>query len=169
MNYDFRRANINNLDELKIMFEDITKNMNENGINIWDEVYPFMEFENDIEKSNMYLLTNNNNIVASIVLYKSNEHSDCFEWKNKETEALYIARFGVNVKYLKKGIGSIDIEEAKKIAQKENIDYLRLLVVDTNVIAIKFYEKIGFNKVSGIFVECADDLEFIEYGYEMKI
>ena len=169
MNYNFRKANINDLDELKVMFEDITKNMNENGINIWDDVYPFMEFENDIEKGNLYLLTNNNDIVASIVLYKSNEHSDCFEWKNKETEALYIARFGVNSKYLKKGIGSIAIEESKKIAQKENIDYLRLLVVDTNFIAIKFYEKIGFNKANGIFIECADELEFIEYGYEIKI
>lgn len=46
---EFSLALMQDLDQLKSIYKEIIKNMNENGIQIWDDIYPCEFFEDDIK------------------------------------------------------------------------------------------------------------------------
>lgn len=167
---NIRLAKKEDLNELKKMYTSIVNEMNKNGIYIWNNYYPFEEFENDIENSRLYLLIDNNIICAAFALFDDIDGSDCFNWENNQSNALYISRLGVNVNFLRKGIGSQAIKYAKEICNKKNAEYLRLTVVNDNMPAISLYIKNGFNKVTGMYTEYSASLDrtINEVGFEIK-
>ncbi|WP_252233821.1 GNAT family N-acetyltransferase [Clostridium sp. ZS1] len=167
---DLRLANINDLSKLKVVYGYIIDNMNKNNIEIWDEIYPCEFFLNDIEKKSLYVLTADDDIVAAFALCESNHGENNLKWKNAKEKVLYIDRLGVNVNYLRQGIGGIIIKSAIEIAKGKNAKYLRLFVVDINKPAINLYLKNGFKQVDGIYEERIDD-NFIlrEYGFEKEV
>lgn len=57
---------------LKDMYKRIIQNMNEQDIQIWDDIYPCEFFEEDIKNSLLYVLLNNDEIVAAFVLSNTN-------------------------------------------------------------------------------------------------
>lgn len=142
---NLRLANLNDLPNLKIVYEKIIDHMDKSNIRIWDEIYPCEFFGDDIENNRLYVLENNKEIASAFALCNSNAGADYVKWENNHDNALYIDRLGVNVKYL------------------------RLFVVDINYPAINLYIKNGFKKVDGIFDEIIDDdLVFHEFGFEIK-
>lgn len=167
---ELRLAKMDDLPQLKTVYGRIIDNMNKANICIWDDVYPCEFFAEDIENSRLYILNDSNEIAAAFALCSSNTGADCVGWKNKDEKALYIDRLGVNVEYLRKGIGSIMINWAASLAKEKGAKYLRLFVVDINEPAIKLYLKNGFIKADGVFEEEIDD-KFVlrEYGFEMKL
>ncbi len=66
------------------------------------------------------------------------------KWNDKHAKAMYLDRFGVNIKYSKKGIGNLMIAKAKEITRTLGAEYLRLFVVDINGPAIQLYHKNNF-------------------------
>ena len=62
------------------------------------------------------------------------------------------------------------LDYASEVAAQKGAEYLRLLVVDVNVPAIRLYLKSGFLRVEGVH---ADDIVegtvLYEYGYEKKL
>ncbi|NFT91162.1 GNAT family N-acetyltransferase [Clostridium botulinum] len=167
---DLRLANINDLSKLKVVYGNIIDNMNKNNIEIWDEIYPCEFFLNDIEKNSLYVLTDGDDIVAAFALCESNDGENNLKWKNAKEKALYIDRLGVNVNYLRQGIGGIIIKNAIEIAKGKNAKYLRLFVVDINKPAINLYLKNGFKQVDGIYEERIDDNIILrEYGFEKEV
>ena len=166
-----RLATKNDLPQLEKMFAKIVENLEKNNINIyWSEFYPYEEFKNDIENNNLYLIVDGDIIVSAFGVFDNLAGQDCFDWEDKNSKALYLARLGVNVDYLRQGIGALTLEKTKEIAKEKRADYLRLLVVDINTPAIKLYEKCGYKKVKGIFRDnIFDDVYITEIGYEIKI
>ena len=82
----------------------------------------------------------------------------------------YIERLGVNVDYLRRGIGLLTINKAMALAKEMNGEYLRLFVVDNNKAAINLYQKAGLKRAAGIYEEVIDDnLTLYELGFEIKI
>lgn len=117
----------------------------------------------------MYLLVTNNDIIAAFALCESHLGEGHVEWTNEKDKTLYLDRFGVNVDYLRKGIGSIMLNKAIELARYKNAKYLRLFVVAINEPAIKLYLKNGFKKVAGIYDEIIDENVVLhEYGFEIK-
>jgi len=159
---NLRLANINDLPKLKPMYGKIIDNMNRNNIPIWDEIYPCEFFSDDVENNRLYLLVEeHDDIVAAFALCDSNAGESYVKWENEHDKALYLDRVGVNVDYLRRGIGSIMLKYAK---------YLRLFVVDINKPAIHLYLKNGFGQVDGIYEErIDDDLILCEYGFEIEV
>ncbi len=167
---DFRLATINDLNEIKLMYSKLIDEMNKNGIEIWDEIYPNDYFINDIENKSLYVLLKDNKIVGAFALSEEHKGEKEVEWENTNVKCLYIDRLGVNVECTKKGIGTELLSNALRFAKEKTVDYLRLFVIDYNIPAIKLYEKFGFKKVSGIYNEVIDEsLIFNEYGYEIKV
>lgn len=166
-----RLAVIEDLPELKIMFDKIVKVMEANNVFIWNEYYPYEEFENDIQKKNLYVVCGNVGIISAFGLFDNVNGSNSFEWENKNADVLYLGRFGVNPDFQKCGYGAKTITEAIKIAKSLGAKYLRLQVVDSNIPAIKFYEKVGFIQVCGVFEEYIEetDTTLVEYGFEIKL
>lgn len=168
---ELRLATEADLPELKNMFVDIVNNMNSMGITIWDEVYPYEVFIDDIDAGELYVLENNNEIVATLGLFKGNDAEDCFNWQDKNAKSMYVGRVGVKVSYLRQGIGSVLVNKAKDLAKSKGVEYLRLLVATINTPATNLYLKHGFNKVTGESKEYSEkrDIYITEYGYECKL
>lgn len=166
-----RKAKQNDLYELKILFNDIVSNMIKCGITFWNEYYPYEEFPTDIKNKNLYLLTNNKVIIGVFVLTDSNLCKDSLKWSNIDEKAIYLMRVGVNVNFLRQGIGAEIINQSKKIAICKGAKYLRLLVVDSNYPAINLYKKQGFKQVDGINREYIEERNetINELGFEIKI
>lgn len=167
---NFRLAYEEDLPFIKKMFKEIVCNMERNNLEIWDDVYPCEFFLEDIKKKRLYsMVEENGDIVAVVALCDSHDGADSIQWEEEEGKALYIERFGVNVDYLKKGMGSRMIEYAMEITEKKNMEYLRLFVVDINKPAINIYVKNGFKQVKGIYEEKIDDFILRQYGFEIEI
>lgn len=166
---NLRLAKKSDLPQLKAMYEKIIDNMNKNHIQIWDEIYPCEFFQDDIENKSLYILTEDNDIVAAFALCESNDGEDHLKWRNVKEKALYIDRLGVNVNYLRQGIGGLMLKNAMELAKRKNAKYLRLFVVDINKPAINLYLKSGLKRVDGIYEERVDDFVLREYGFEMEI
>lgn len=166
-----RLAVVEDLQKLKTMFDKIVKVMETNNVFIWNEYYPYEEFENDIQNKNLYVVINNDKIISAFGLFNNVNGSNCFEWNDKNAKALYLGRFGVNPDYQKCGYGAKTINEAIKIAKNFGAKYLRLQVVDTNIPATNFYKKVGFNQAYGKFEEHIDETNttLTEYGFEIKL
>lgn len=145
--------------------------MNRNNIPIWDEIYPCEFFRGDIENNRLYLLVEeNDDIVAAFALCESNAGESYVKWENTHDKALYLDRFGVNVDYSRRGIGSIMLKHAITLAKQKHAKYLRLFVVDINKPAINLYSKNGFSQVNGVYEEKIDeDIILREYGFEIEV
>ena len=167
---NFRIAIRSDLPQLKKVYTQIIEHMNQNQIEIWDEVYPCEFFLNDIGNNCLYILEEGQTIVSAYALCDVHEGAALVEWDKRYEKALYIDRFGVNVNYLRRGIGSIMLAKALAVAKERKYPYLRLFVVDINRPAIKLYQKNGFKRVDGIYDEIIDEsLTLHEYGFERKI
>jgi ribosomal protein S18 acetylase RimI-like enzyme len=164
-----RLAKKNDLPQLKTIYEKIIDNMNKNNIRIWDDIYPCGFFQDDIENKRLYILTEGNVILAAFTLCASIDGEDHVKWKNVKEKALYIDRFGVNVNYLRQGIGRFMLKNAVGLARRKGAKYLRLFVVDINKPAISLYVKNGFTRVDGIYEEKIDGFVLREYGFEIEI
>lgn len=157
------------LAELKAMYGEIVKNMNENDIPIWDDVYPCEFFADDIKNEQMYVLTDENEIISAFVLCDTNAGEKEIRWNYNLGKAVYLDRLGVNIKHAKRGMGTLMLAKAREIAKSKGFDYLRLFVVDINTPAIRLYAKNGFVKADGIYDEVFDDgFVLHEYGYEIR-
>lgn len=168
---ELKLAKPTDLPQLEIMFSKIVQNMTNQGITIWNEFYPYEEFEIDIKNQNLYLLTENDTIVAVFGLFDTTEGIEYFNWQNKSAKAIYLARLGVNVNHLNQGIASKALKHAIEIAKQKNVEYLRLMVADSNIPALKLYTKNNFNQVEGSFTSFMPscNCDITEFGFEIKI
>lgn len=166
---NLRLATMSDLPQIIKMYKKIITKMYDNNIYIWDEIYPCKYFENDIKNNQLYLLINNNEIISAFALCCLNDTAKSVNWTDKNAKALYIERLGVNIDYLRNGIGCVAVNKAIVLARQMNAGYLRLFVVDNNYAAINLYQKVGFKKVDGIYEEVIDDdLILHELGFEIK-
>ena len=60
-----RLAVVKDLPKLKTMFDKIVKVMEANNVFIWNEDYPYEEFENDIQTKNLYVSIDDSKIDGS--------------------------------------------------------------------------------------------------------
>lgn len=166
----FRTANIQDLPNIKHTFDLIVKHMQDNQLNIWDDIYPCAFFEDDIRNNRLYILLEGAEIVAAFALCDTDEGESAMIWKECCGTALYLDRFGVNISYAHKGIGTLMLEKAKETAKALGADYLRLFVVDENLPAIRLYEKGGFSRAQGVYHKALDETCILrEFGYEIKL
>ena len=155
---------------IKDIYIKIVNNMISNGITIWNNYYPIEVFEQDIKNNNLYLLKDNNSILGAFVMYEHKEIEKDVEWSDINSKAYLLNRVGVNVDYLRKGIGQKLVEEACNLAKEKKAKYLRLLVCQENTPAIKLYEKCNFKRVNGIHEEkIREDYSIFEYAYEKEL
>lgn len=125
-----RLANIDDLPVLKIMYKKIIDNMKKNDIDIWDDIYPIDFLENDIKNRDLYVLVKDNCIIAALALCENHSGERFVKWTCQDKKVMYINRLGVNVEYLRMGIGSLILNMVVEIARSHNIKYLRLFVKD---------------------------------------
>lgn len=167
---NFRLADKEDIPQLKAVYKKLVNHMNEDNIEIWDDIYPCEFLSDDIKNNSLYVLTDNQDIVSAFALCGSNAGEGHVKWEKKDAKALYIDRFGVNVDYLRQGIGGIMLRHAAETAGEKGAEYLRLFVVDINEPAMNLYIKNGFKRAEGVYDEVIDDdLVLHEFGFEIEL
>ena len=168
-----RRAVADDLPSAVAMYERIRHHMDDCGICIWDEIYPCELLEGDIERGELYLLTDGDELVGGFTLCGFIDCGGQVKWADDGARAVYLDRVGVSVDRLRQGAGERLVREAAALAAGRGAEYLRLFVVDINRPAIALYEKCGFERAEGVYEErfTGDDYDysFMEYGYEKHL
>lgn len=167
---EVRLAAVRDLPQIKGMYQEIIRKMEEDRLSIWDEIYPCEFFADDIREKRLYLVLENTELVSAFALCASHSGAGHVAWEADGGQALYLDRLGVNTGWQRKGIGSLALAKAKETAKALGADCLRLFVVDCNLPAIRLYEKNGFSRADGVYEEAIDESCILrEYGYEIKL
>lgn len=165
---EFRLAQKADLQQLQSVYREIVQNMNRQGLTIWDDIYPCEFLGADIEAQRLFILTDQETIVAAFALCRESAGANALYWKTEGTQPLYLDRLGVNIHYTRQGIGSRMLAYAQNVARIWGADCLRLFVVDSNLAARRLYEKSGLVQATGVYEEAIDSICTLrEYGYEI--
>lgn len=163
-------AKLEDLNNIKEIYSKIVDNMYANDIKIWNEYYPNEVFESDINNGNLYLLCEGKIICGVFAIYEHNCEELDIKWSDRNAKAFLLNRVGVNVDYLRKGVGRKIISSAVDIAREKGAKYLRLFVSELNYPAINLYLKCDFKKLNGIHKEkIREDFFLNEYGFELLL
>ncbi len=166
---NLRLATEKDLSELSTLFASITQKLDSENICIWDEIYPDCAFPDDIKRDSLFVLEEGERLISAFALCDPQEDEGSIVWEKPDAKGIYIYRFGVSPDCLKKGIGTFMLKQAERIAKERGGEYLRLLVVDYNTPAVRFYEKNGYRKAEGNYIKYQSGLILKEYGYELKL
>lgn len=147
-----KKANIRDLHDICMLFEKATRNMNENMILQWDELYPTQEIiRGDILNNQMYLGVIENQIASVFVL---NQQSDAEyangNWRYKDFTYAVVHRLCVDPQFQKKGIGTKTMQQIENILKSEGTAAIRLDAFSLNPYALRMYEKLGYMKVGEV-------------------
>lgn len=165
---NFRSAGMGDLPQLKTMYKKIAEDMEKKGIRLWDEIYPYRCFKDDIENRRFYVLTDGETLAGALALTRTSAGAAAVKWKNGS--ALYIERFGVGPGYSGRGIGARMLQEAVQLAAAQGAGSLRLFAAEINTPAIGFYIKNGFTKAYGVYEEdIGGGFLLREFGFERAL
>ena len=142
-------ASEKDLNNLRLLIDNTRAYMDENGAPIWNDFYPFEEFESDIKNDELFVIKQNDKIISVFCLSEKFDCPALFYWKEKKAKALYISKLAVASNLLKNGIGTQAVRFAETYAKEHGYKYLRLTAAEVNTPAIKLYTKNGFKQVEG--------------------
>ena len=166
----FRKSNIEDLSKLYDMYAKIVEKVQSNNLCMWNQYYPSMCLEDDVKEKRLYLLEENDEIMAACAVSPLNEAENKIEWKDPLAKALYVERLGVNVDYQRRGIASLLVKNVEQFAKENEYGYVRLFVVNQNEPARKLYEKNGFQKIEGLYKHCVtEETTLLEQAYELTL
>ncbi|ADL51923.1 GNAT family N-acetyltransferase [Clostridium cellulovorans] len=145
---EFRKGNLAEIQEIMRIIRDSIKNMEQNGIYQWDDIYPNeIVIQEDIQGENLYVCISDNKITGFAVLnnYQDREY-ESISWNTTSDNNLIIHRVCVDPKYQGMGIATKLIQYAEKRGKEEAYDSIRLDSFTKNSIACRLYENNGYEK-----------------------
>lgn len=168
---NLRTASASDLPKLREIYAEIVIEMLKNGVDLWNEHYPYEWFPEDIAAERLWLLCDEEKIAAAFALDSFTDTGDV-TWQQPDSPAMVLMRLGVDPAYQRMGLGARCVELAKNMARERGCKYLRLFVVDCNKPAEQFYIKCGFVRGQGEHTEVIPGLApegLTEYGYEIGV
>lgn len=152
MGYTFRKAIKQELSEILNLFQLATSYMDQNNIFQWDEIYPNeADLLGDIEKEEMYLLTEKDKIISCIVIneIQGNEYFTA-TWKYTEGRIAVIHRLCVDPMAQGLGNGKRTLQFAEEQMKIMGYDIIRLDAFSQNPAATHMYESLGYTYAGDI-------------------
>lgn len=160
---NIRLATIEDLDNINLLFNEVIEDLKKvKNINMWDEVYPFCEFENDINNNEMYIIEKENKIIGSFALSEDdNEEYHTIKWTNNK-KFFYINRLVISPIVQGKGYAKFTMDYIDNYAINNNFNSIRLTVFKDNISAINLYKKFNFIEIenSNLIIENKSFLGF---------
>ncbi|MCP4976011.1 MAG: GNAT family N-acetyltransferase [Maribacter sp.] len=162
-----RRAKISEISEILNLTRACAVNMINKGIYQWNEHYPSKKaFENDIERSELYVLENNHEIIGTMVITTlMDEEYIPIQWLTPNNRNVYIHRLSVHPNQQGKGFAQKMMDFAEDYAKKNNFVSVRLDTFSQNKRNQKFYETRGYHKLGDIYFPKQSNHPF--HCYEM--
>lgn len=124
----------------------------------WERgVYPIESTaKKALDKDELYVLEDNNCIVAAAIINQTQvpEYKNCnWTYQAPDDEIMVLHTLVVDPEKSKKGYGKMFVDFYEEFSAKLGIKYLRMDTNVKNVVARKFYKKIGYKEVG--VVSCA--------------
>lgn len=133
-------------DEVMCLFEAVKKNMAEQGIDQWDEVYPDVrDVVSDIQDGTLTLVRQGGRLVAVYTLNRHQDNAYKFgSFKDTSDGYLVLHRLCVHPDNQHTGIAVAALKHIEEEAKKEGVSSIRLDVFTKNLRAVKLYEQAGY-------------------------
>ena len=165
---NIRLATLNDLNDINLLFRKVVDDLdNIKKINMWNTVYPFCEFEEDIKNQGMYLIENENKIIGSFTVTEYDDpENHVINWASNNKKWFYLNRLVILPSEQGKGYAKIAMKFIEEYAIENNYEVVRLTVYKDNKYAIGLYEKFGFVKIENSYLVIEDKV-FI--GFEKKV
>lgn len=162
-----RRAEPEDLPAVLALFAGAVERMCSQGIDQWDELYPDREIlRADIEKREMFLLTENGAPVSAVVVNgeQAPEYREV-PWSIRgKGEPAVLHRLCVSASAQGRGLGRRTLLAAEKAAASLGFGYIRLDAFPKNPGAIRLYESSGYRLAGRITIR-----KGLFYCYEKRI
>ncbi len=147
MEYLYRKAEMQDFNEVTALFREAVEHLINNGIFQWDEIYPNEEvLLEDIINEEMYILKQDNKLVACAVI---NEECDelygSADWKYTEGKAAIIHRLCVHPKAQGAGNGKRMMQHTQALIKEMGYQAIRLDAFAPNHTSLRLYEGLGFS------------------------
>ncbi|WP_037318158.1 GNAT family N-acetyltransferase [Salegentibacter sp. Hel_I_6] len=157
-----RKANQNDLREIKKLTEACAKSLQQQNIFQWNENYPSLEkLQNDIQKQELYVFEEENMIISIIVLTsKMDEVYRTINWLGKTDNNLYVHRLATHPEFWGKGYARKMMDYAEEFAIKQNFNSIRLDTFSQNKRNQKFYEAREYTKLGDVYFPHKNDQPF---------
>lgn len=167
---EWNLAVMDDLPRLTSFYQEVVCAMRENGLLIWDEVYPCCALEGDISRGRLYLLTEGPQVLSAFSLRPSHPGGKQVTWPYSAASPWYLDRLAVSAACRRRGLGLAALRQAAHLAGRLGGDALRLFAVAENIPAIQLYHKAGFHQAIGEYEEVIDaELTLHELGFEQPI
>ena len=128
----------------KTFYETFFKeNTKEDMENYLKENFSYSQIESEIRNigSKFYIAENSGEVVAYMKLNLDKIQTESDHDNTLEVQRIYVLR-----EYKGKKIGKLLMQKAIEVGKSNNLNYIWLGVWENNINAIKFYEKLGFDK-----------------------
>jgi ribosomal protein S18 acetylase RimI-like enzyme len=137
----------NDFDEICLLFERAIELLQADHIDKWDDSYPDRQILwDDIAKSQMFALTFEGRIAASVVLNEEpNDGYDNADWMDREGRPAVIHRLCVHPDFQNRGIGRLILSEAENYLADSGITSIRLDAFCENKKSLFMYERMGYS------------------------
>ena len=148
-----RPAKLSDIPQIMSMVKACTKAMVKQEIYQWNDEYPSTNaFEKDIERNELYVLEENENIIGTIVISTlMDEEYKPIKWTTENGENIYIHRLGVHPDQQGKGQAQKMMSFAEGYARENGFTSVRLDTFSQNKRNQRFYEKRGYQKLDDIY------------------
>lgn len=144
----YRKGTINDIDPVFDMVKKVIDDMNRRGLYQWDDIYPAKsDFLSDIENDTLYVLENENAIIAVYVISEeSDEAYDKCKWDNPDDTTCIIHRLCIDPEYQNNGLGKKIMQHIEEQAKKMDYESIRLDVFTENPCALALYKNSGYEE-----------------------
>ncbi|WP_276168813.1 GNAT family N-acetyltransferase [Zobellia alginiliquefaciens] len=164
-----RPAKLTDIPQILTVTKACATAMIQQGIYQWNENYPSKQaFETDIERGELYILQEDNQIIGSIVLSTlMDEEYVPIKWLTPTGKNIYIHRVAVHPDYQGKGYAQKMMAFAENYARENRFESIRLDTFSQNKRNQRFYEARGFQRLGDIFFPKQSEYPF--HCYELVL
>ena len=149
MRLHYRKATVNDLEEIYALVSHAIDEMIEHDILQWDEIYPTKEdFRVDICKNQLYIGSTDGQIA---VVYALNQECDkeyqngCWKYPNEPYYVIH--RLCVHPDFQNQGIARHTLLHIEAELSKKNIHAIRLDAFSNNPFSLKLYDSLNYSRV----------------------
>lgn len=155
-----KECNLNDIEKIKYISEKTfyetfsEENTKEDIDNYLKENFSYEQLESEIKNDNskFFIVENDKDVVAYMKL-----NLDKAQTETGHTNTIEVQRVYVSLEFKGKQVGKKLIQKAIEIGKNNNLRYIWLGVWENNINAIKFYEKLGFEKFDSHIFKLGED------------
>jgi len=156
----FRIASKIEEDQILSLYDAVKAKGKIDGTSDWDEDYPNREIlKDDLKNSSLYVLQDNNKIVAAISMVdEESPELQLLDWA--KVKSCFLVRLCVAPEYQSKGIGEKMMHYISDTARERGFKATHHLAAEVNEAANRLYKRMGYRNLGRIHVYGTD---FIAY------